>query len=173
MRVLVNVFHPALAQSRANRRWSEAAQEAGFQVRDVYRLYPDEKLDIAAEQRLCEEHDVLVFQHPLHWYGAPSLMKKWIDEVLAFGWAYGEGAIIRGKRWQSAVTVGAHTEEYTPEGSRRYSVPEFLRPYERTAAFCGLEWLPPFLVYGAGVIGDHEILTSAERYADHLRSLTG
>jgi len=30
---------------------------------------------------------LVVWQHPIHWYGMPPLLKLWLDEVLAFGWA--------------------------------------------------------------------------------------
>jgi len=96
-------------------------------------------------------------------------MKRWIDEVLTGDWAYGDGAALAGKRWLSAVSVGAGPEEYTPEGSRRYSVEEFLRPFERTAAFCGMEWEAPFLAYGGGYVDAPAIAASADQLLARLQ----
>lgn len=163
MPALVNVFHPSLATSRVVGAWTRALAEAGLKGRDLYGLYPDGKLDVELERRLCEAADAIVFVHPLHWYSAPWLMKRWIDEVLAFGWAYGGPDRLRGKAWLSVVSVGAGEEEYRPDGSRRYSVAEFLRPYERTAAFCAMAWREPFVEYGGGFADAVAIEASSDR----------
>jgi glutathione-regulated potassium-efflux system ancillary protein KefF len=31
----------------------------------------------------------IVWLTPVYWYSVPSMMKRWIDQVLALGWAYG------------------------------------------------------------------------------------
>ncbi|HSH93762.1 MAG TPA: NAD(P)H-dependent oxidoreductase, partial [Roseimicrobium sp.] len=140
MRVLVNVFHPNLEGSRVGGAWARAAESGGCEVRDLYRLYPDFRIDVEAEQALAEGADRIVFQHPLHWYAPPALMKKWMEDVLTFGWAYGGPDRLAGKEWLCAVTVGARVEEYGPDGSRGHTMQEFLRPIERTAHFCRLVW---------------------------------
>jgi putative NADPH-quinone reductase len=168
MRVVLNVFHPRLPESRVNRAWATAAAQAGIPVRDLFDLYPHGKIDVEAEQRVCEECDRIVFQHPFHWYSAPALMKQWLDEVLTYGWAYGGPDRLTGKRWRSAISVGGRQEEYTPQGNRRYSVEEFLRPYERTAAFCRMEWETPFLFYGSGYVDEAAIAASCNDFVSAL-----
>ncbi|MDX1935002.1 MAG: NAD(P)H-dependent oxidoreductase [Capsulimonadales bacterium] len=166
--VVINLFHPDLSRSATNRVWATAAREAGFPVRDLYALYPEGTLDIAEEQRVCEEAGAIVFQHPMHWYGAPWLLKKWIDEVLTGGWAYGGPDRLAGKRWRQAISVGAGASEYGPDGSRRYFVPEFLRPFERTAGFCRMEF-DTFFRFGAGYNDDATIRRQADEYVAWLR----
>src|SRR6476659_7275134 len=84
--ILVLVAHPELEQSRANRRLIDAAralQQGGsgrVAVRDLY-----------AEQAALAAARLVVWQHPVRWYGMPPLLKLWCDDVLAFGWAYGPG----------------------------------------------------------------------------------
>ena len=92
--ILVLVAHPSLETSTVNHALLQAARSLGPQqveVRDLYALYPDYLIDIAAEQALLARARLVVWQHPVHWYGMPPLMKLWLDEVLAFGWAYGPG----------------------------------------------------------------------------------
>jgi putative NADPH-quinone reductase len=67
-----------------------------------------------------------------------------------------------------AISVGAGAEEYAPGGSRRYSVEEFLRPFERTAAFCRAEYQTPFLFYGAGYRSEEDIRAAADELVDRL-----
>ena len=91
--ILVLLAHPELEQSRANRRLVDAAlalQQGGSKsvaVRDLYALYPDYLLDVETEQALLAAARLVVWQHPIRWYGMPPLMKLWCDDVLAFGWA--------------------------------------------------------------------------------------
>ncbi len=72
-------------------RPSQRAAWPGVEVRDLYALYPDYLIDVAAEQAALAPARLVVWQHPIHWYGMPPLMKLWLDEVFAFGWAYGPG----------------------------------------------------------------------------------
>ena len=85
MQVLVNVFHPRLAQSTVNQAWVARLATAGVTLRDMYALYPDGKIDIAAEQAALLAHERIVFQHPFFWYSTPPLMKQWLDDVLVYG----------------------------------------------------------------------------------------
>lgn len=53
MSTVVEVFHPNLAQSTVNKALADAARTvAGTQVRDLYALYPEGRIDVAAEQAL-------------------------------------------------------------------------------------------------------------------------
>ncbi|MGD9834698.1 MAG: NAD(P)H-dependent oxidoreductase, partial [Piscinibacter sp.] len=95
--VLVLVAHPQMEQSRVNRAMMRAAgalaaaQPQRVEVRDLYALYPDYDIDTAAERARLAAARLVVWQHPVHWYAMPPLMKLWLDEVLTFGWAYGPG----------------------------------------------------------------------------------
>jgi len=164
MKVLANVFHPGLAESRVVRVWADALEAAGIEVR----RHTGAALDHAAERAACEQADQLLFVHPFHWYSAPWPLKQWIDEVLTGGWAYGGPDRLAGKPWMHAISVGAGAEEYAPGGSRRYSVEEFLRPFERTAAFCRAEYQTPFLFFGAGYRGEEDIRAAADELVDRL-----
>lgn len=171
-KVLVIAAHPALAQSRVNRRLLAAARERGgaaVEVRDLYRLYPDYLIDTAAEQAALAQARLVVWQHPLHWYGMPPLMKLWVDEVLAFGWAYGPGGTaLRGKDLWLVTSTGGAQASYRPDRYNRYFFDAFLPPYEQTAALCGLRFLPPMVLHGAHRVEEAELAAHAEVYAERL-----
>jgi len=139
------------------------------QVRDLARLYPDFDIDVPAEQAQLARADLVVWQHPTHWYGMPALMKQWVDEVLTFGWAYGPGGTaLRGKDLWLATTTGGPESAYRPDGYNRYFFDAFLPPYEQTAALCGMRFLPPLVLHGAQAVGDAELQAHARLYADRL-----
>ncbi|HEX7441762.1 MAG TPA: NAD(P)H-dependent oxidoreductase [Caldimonas sp.] len=177
--VLVLVAHPQLEQSRANRGLMQAAsalQANGgapprVAVRDLYALYPDYLIDVAAEQAALAGARLVVWQHPIHWYGMPPLMKLWVDEVLAFGWAYGpEGNALRGKDLWLVASTGGPEESYRPDSYNRYFFDAFLPPYEQTAALCGMRFLPPLMLHGAHKASAADIRAHAATYAQRLQT---
>ena len=92
--IVVLVAHPQQEHSRVNHALMQGAARAApgrVEVRDLYALYPDYLIDVEAEQAQLAGAQLVVWQHPIHWYGMPPLMKLWLDEVFTFGWAYGPG----------------------------------------------------------------------------------
>ncbi len=169
--VLVIVAHPALQHSRITRRLLGAAGGRGVHVRDLYRLYPDYLIDVEAEQAALARARLVVWQHPLHWYGMPPLMKLWVDEVLAFGWAYGPGGTaLRGKDLWLVTSTGGAQASYRPDRYNRYFFDAFMPPYEQTAALCGLRFLPPMVLHGAHRVGETDLAEHAAVYAQRLAS---
>jgi len=170
MKILVNLFHPQLGTSRVNRRWAEAlVGHPEIHVNTLYERYPDWNIDVAHEQALLAEHDRIVFQHPFWWYSAPALMKKWLDDVLTYGWAYGPGGrALHGKEWVSAISTGGPADSYQCGGYNSYSMSELLKPFQQTANLTGMKFLPPFLVQGVVQAGAAEIGASAEAYVAYI-----
>jgi glutathione-regulated potassium-efflux system ancillary protein KefF len=175
-RVLVLVAHPDLRTSRVNRRLHDTARRmaslpagAHIEVRDLYRLYPDYAIDVAAEQAAAARADLIVWQHPIQWYAMPALMKLWLDEVLTHGWAYGrDGQALAGKSLWLVLSTGGREQAYSPSGYNRYFFDAFLPPYEQTAALCGLRFLPPLLLHGAHAVERAELDAHVNTFAERL-----
>ncbi len=154
--VLVLYAHPAPHKSRINRRLAAAAREVeGVTFRDLYELYPDFLIDVEEEQRLLAEHDVIVLQHPFYWYSAPALVKEYLDLVLTYGWAYGEGGTaLKGKIMLQAISAGGPEEVYGPQGRNRFTIRQLLAPFDQTAHLCGMRYLAPHVIHGANQLAD-------------------
>ena len=172
--VLVIAAHPQLENSRATRSLMDAARRldpARVQVRDLYAIYPDYCIDVAAEQALLTDAQLVVWLHPVHWYAMPPMLKLWLDEVFAFGWAYGPGGrALAGKDLWLAASTGGPQESYRPDGYNRYFFDAFLHPCEQTAALCGMRWLPPLLLHGAHRIGTETLSGHSALFAERLAS---
>jgi len=73
--ILVILAHPQLEQSRVASALAAAARtlSGGDQlqvaVRDLYALFPDYLIDVAAEQAALADVQLPVWLHPVHWYG--------------------------------------------------------------------------------------------------------
>jgi glutathione-regulated potassium-efflux system ancillary protein KefF len=176
--VVVITAHPQMEHSRINRQLMRAARQVpgaaetpAIVVRDLYALYPDYLIDVAAEQALLSSAQLIVWQHPIHWYSMPPLMKLWVDDVLAFGWAYGPGGTaLRGKDLWLVATTGGPEDSYHPESYNRYFFDAFLPPYEQTAHLCGMRFLPPLLLHGAHRADEAEVDAHLAVYTQRLAS---
>ena len=171
--ILILAAHPDLAQSRVTRALLDAARAAAgprLEVRDLYRLYPDYAIDIAAEQRALEAARLVVLLHPLYWYSMPGLQKLWFDEVLRFGWAYGPGGeALRGKDLWLAVSMGGSAGSYAAEGHNAHPVEAFLLPCMQSARLCGMRMLAPWRVHAAHRIDDAALVLQAREFGERLR----
>lgn len=170
MKILVNIFHPNLDGSNVSRRWAKALESrSDVSINEPYARYPDWIIDVEREQALLLAHDRIVFQHPFWWYSTPPLMKKWLDDVLTYGWAYGPGGhALRGKEWVSAISAGGPQESYQCGGYNNYSMSELLKPLQQTANLIGMKFLPPFILHGTVQLTPEQIEASAPAYAKHI-----
>jgi glutathione-regulated potassium-efflux system ancillary protein KefF len=173
-RIVVIAAHPQLEHSRVNRALMRSAESLGagqLDLRDLYALYPDYLIDVAAEQQAVEAARLLVWLHPLHWYGMPALMKLWLDDVFAFGWAYGPGGgRLRGRDLWLVTSTGDPESSYRSDGYNRYFFDAFLPPYEQSATLAGLRFLPPLVLHGAHRVDSAEVDAHAQVFAERLRS---
>lgn len=149
-KVLVIFAHPAKRKSKTNKDLVKAIENIeGVTVNDLYAKYPDFLIDVEREQKLCEEHDVIIFQHPLYWYSTPSILKEWQDLVLEHGWAYGsKGNALKGKLFMQAITAGGDEDTYRPEGLHGFTIADVTTPFKGMANLCKMIWLPPFAIHG-------------------------
>src|SRR5947208_761313 len=87
----------------------------------TYHLVLDYDIDVAAEQAAVDAAQLVVMQHPIQWYSMPALMKLWVDEVLTYGWAYGQGGTaLQGKDLWLVGTTGGPESSYHPQSYNRY-----------------------------------------------------
>lgn len=172
MKTLVILAHPHLDRSRVNLRWKKelSKHSDAIRIHELYTRYPDGVLDVAEEQRLLEEHDLVILQFPLYWYSYPPLLKQWLDEVWTYGWAYGtNGDKLKGKTFGLAISIGDKIENYRPEGSVSFTVDEVLAPFKASAKHVGARVLPYFAIFSASFqASDAAIDQSAKDYIHYI-----
>jgi glutathione-regulated potassium-efflux system ancillary protein KefF len=171
-RTVVLAAHPQLEHSQVARALLDAARGvAGVQIRDLYALYPDYFIDVAAEQAALADAELVVWLQPIHWYGMTPLLKLWVDEVFSWGWAYGPGGTrLAGKDLWLAASTGGPLHSYRPDAYNRYFFDAFLPPYEQTATLAGMRFLPPLLLHGAHRTSADDIAAHARVFAERLAS---
>ena len=174
MKLKVLLAHPALERSCVNRLMAEAIRdEPDIDLVDLYQCYPDGMINVDREQTRLQSMDLLVLQHPFYWYSAPALLKEWLDLVLAYGFAYGDGAdALSGKYVMSAISAGAPEAAYCESGYNQQSVETLLTPFEQTFHYCEMHWLRPLLKFEAiSGISEAEASIHAQAYRRWLCGL--
>lgn len=163
---LVLLAHPSLATSRVNTALAASAQRlAHVTVHDLAQARTATGFDVAAEQRLLLEHHTIVMQFPWYWYSMPWLLKEWTEQVLTYGFAYGEeGSSLLGKPLQLVITTGAPRASYQEDGHNRFTMKELMRPLEATAHLCGMTLEEPFIVHGVRTLNDDALASRADAY---------
>jgi glutathione-regulated potassium-efflux system ancillary protein KefG len=165
-KTLILFAHPRLEKSRSNNALLERIKPSpNLTFNDLYEAYPDFNIDLEREKELLLAHDVIIWQHPFYWYSCPPLLKQWIDLVLEFGWAYGPGGnALNGKIIFNAITTGGAGEAYQHEGRNRFTVREYLHPFDQTALLCKMNYLPPFAVQGTHRLSAEQLTVHADQY---------
>lgn len=175
MKTLIILAHPNINDSKVNKRWREELLRHSDEitVHELYKEYPDWKIDVEQEQQMLESYDTVIFQFPLYWYNCPPLFKKWMDDVFTYGWAYGsKGKKLKGKKIGVAISIGSKEDEYQPTGLISYTVDEIITPFKATVKYVGATILPHFAVFGTAFqLSDEEIHRSAKEYMDYIRQL--
>ena len=168
-KILVLFAHPLFEKSTVNKILVEhIPKNNNITFHDLYEQYPDFDIDVAKEQQLLLEHNIIVWHHPMYWYSCPPLLKQWIDIVLEFGWAYGKsGTMLKGKYIFQAITTGGVEENYCAAGLNRFSIPDLLQPFNQTAHMCNMEYLPPFVVHGTHRMAPSE----AQKFGNSYKNL--
>lgn len=174
--VVVISGHPNLETSYTNKVILEQLQQEveGVQIRRLDTLYPDYKIDVEAEQHALLNADVVILQFPFYWYSVPALLKKWIDDVFSFNFAYGpEGDKLKNKALFLSFTVGGPEEAYTPKGYNHFRIEELVKPLEQTAYLADMSYQAPCyshrMVYIPGVYNTQEEVESrAQEHAERL-----
>ncbi len=170
---LVVIGHPFWQGSSANKRIIDCLAKidgTNIQYSNIGVLYPDGNIDIDSEQNKLIEADVIVFQFPIQWYGAPSIMHKYMEGVLSYGFAYGDGGDrLKGKHFIASFTAGGPEEAYT--GKYGYTTDQLMIPLKAMASYCGMTYDSYVVSYGMFHAPDATCLDHARRLADRIAAL--
>jgi len=152
-KTLVIMAHTNPNDSVVNNKIKHALQdEQNVLYKDIKSLYRDFNFDVKKEQEDLLSVDKIIFQFPLYWFTAPSVLKQWVDDVFThdFAFRYDENGQwqtlkLQDKEFQMIVTIGASEEEYNQMGVK---VKDCLSSYSTTAMSLGMKEIEPYLLYG-------------------------
>lgn len=174
MSTLVVLGHPNYGKSIANKTVINELKisELDMELRDIYNLYPDYKIDIKAEQEALLRHQHIVLQYPFYWYSMPAILKLWMDDVFEHQFAYGsKGDQLKGKNFIPSFTVGSSENSYSALGFQHFRVQEFCKHLEQTAYHTQMNYIDPIYFHGTSLAAGYtedEIVIRAKEHAKRL-----
>lgn len=134
---LIILAHPSIEKSVGNKTISEVlATENNVEIRHLDQLYPNFKIDVAAEQTALLNANTIVFQFPLFWYNMPAILKHWIDNVLLYGFAFGKDAKLKDKKILVSFTIGSPVKDYTNDVIQKITF-----PFQGLASYCNMKYV--------------------------------
>lgn len=171
---LMILAHPNFDQSIANKTIIETLQttQNDLEIRNIFQLYPDYQIDIAAEQAALLRHDLIILQYPMYWFNMPAILKSWFDQVLTYQFAYGsKGDKLKSKKLLSSLTVGQPEQNFIQD--QELLMNGFLLSIQKSAEYTQMENLTPFILYDISTVIGHtqqDIQSKAQRHAQKLNS---
>ena len=175
----------AHSNGQLNDTLTELAQEVlsglGHQVQ-VTRA--DSEYDAKAEVEKFLWADIVIYQMPGWWMGAPWTVKKYIDDVFTEGHGslyandgrsrsdaskkYGSGGLIHDKNYMLSLTWNAPMDAFNDAEQffHGVGVDGVYLPFHKANQFLGMQTLPTFIVND--VIKAPEVEAYMAQYRDHL-----
>ena len=166
--VIVLLAHPDINKSHMNAMLSQAAAEVeGVQVINIYDypVAPDVYRDVVKQAK------GIVYEFPFYWMSAPHLLKQWTDEVFM---AFTQEGLIEGKEFMVVTTTGSEEAAYQHDGRNKYTMSEYLRPYEGQANHSKMIWNDPLVVYGNpqnATVAEENLQKGKEEYKARLKAM--
>lgn len=174
---LIILAHPGFDKSVANKTIVVQLEQSGLdlEIRNLHTLYPDFRIDVAAEHEALLRHTTIVFQYPFYWYNMPAILKQWFDSVFIHQFAYGsEGDKLKGKNFVPSFTVGALEDQYRTLEKHHFRVLEFCKNLEQTAYLAQMNYVDPLYFHGTSGVsgyGENEIKERAKKHSYRLVAL--
>ena len=142
-KILFVLAHPNIDSSIGNKTICEKFKSLypDAVIDDLYKLYPNFKIDVKKEQEKLVKADVIIFQFPMYWYNAPALLRQWFESVLEHGFAYGStGKALQGKRVIFSITTGSPTDAYKEGGVQNYTIEDLTKGFHQLCNLCSMKW---------------------------------
>ena len=119
--------------------------------------------------KIISDASAVIYQFPFYWMSAPSLLKKWQDEVFTH---LSKTPAVAGKPLMIVTTTGSEYDAYRSGGRNRFTTDELLRPYQGSAIHSGMAWQTPIVVYGMGTAdAGKNIAEGANSYKQRIEML--
>ena len=177
-KILMIVAHPNIESSIGNKTIVEhfKSLHPEAEIDELYKLYPDFKIDVKKEQEKLLKADFIILQFPYYWYNAPALLRKWFEDVLEHGFAYGsKGKALQGKKLIISFTTGSPVDAYKEGGMQNFTLDDLTKGFHQLANLCSMNWAG-FVVSGNLVFflrdKPEELAKMKDRLKQHAEELS-
>lgn len=133
--------------------------------------------EVKEEDEKWGKADVVLFQFPIYWFGAPAVLKRYFEDIYngkqfyKGGTEYGRGGLLTGKSYIVSTTWNAPIEVFNNPDSffNGQSVDEVLSAFHFTHEFIGLKKLPS--ISFNDVVKNPDAASYVQQLKDHLKNV--
>ena len=164
------------AGGKYNRGLLEAAHTHLSSRFNVLTTVIEDGYDPQEEISKWKSADSIIYQYPIYWFMMPSILKRYLDQVYAYGdffafndGPYGSGGLMTGRSVMLSTTWNAPADALGGEffeGADRDTV---LLPMRKSQAYCGLDELPHFSCHD--IVKNPDFERDRRLYIDHLNQV--
>lgn len=164
------------AGGQYNKGLFEAAKDMLGQHFTILTTVVEEGYDVAEETKKWKQADHIIYQYPIYWFMMPPSLKKYLDDVYAYGeffafndGPYGSGGLMTGKSVMLSTTWNAPEQAFKTDfydGADRDAV---LLPMRKSQTYCGMGELPHFSSHD--VIKNPDFDSDKARFMTHLKTV--
>jgi len=97
------------AEGKLNNTMVEIAEKTLGNDYKVIKTDVNSGYDVTEEQEKFKSADLVIFQYPMYWFSMPSSLKKYMDDVYAYGVFfegsenYGFSGLMKGKKYMLSL----------------------------------------------------------------------
>lgn len=171
-KVVILLAHPNIKESQANKALVDAVSDMeGVAVFNLYELSQEIAFNVDEWSKIISDASAVIYQFPFYWMSAPSLLKKWQDEVFTF---LSKTPGCRRQIVDSGNDHGIRIRSVSQWRQKPLTMDELLRPYQVSAIHSGMSWQTPIVVYGMGTAdAGKNIAEGANLYKQRVEMLIG
>ena len=115
-KVVILLAHPNIKGSQANKALIDAVSDIeGVAVFNLYELSEDIAFNVDEWSKIISDASAVIYQFPFYWMSAPSLLKKWQDEVFTH---LSKTPAVAGKPLMIVTTTGSEYDAYRETDSQ-------------------------------------------------------
>ena len=169
---MILLAHPNIKESQANKALVDAVSDMeGVAVFNLYELSQEIAFNIDEWSKIISDASAVIYQFPFYWMSAPSLLKKWQDEIFTF---LSKTPAVAGKPLTVVTTTGSEYEAYRSGGRNRFTTDELLRPYQVSAIHSGNVMANPYCcLWDGNADAGKNIAEGANLYKQRVEMLIG
>ncbi|MDG0800871.1 NAD(P)H-dependent oxidoreductase [Pectobacterium polaris] len=173
---LIILAHPDIENSIANSTIVTELQHglSELEVRDIFRLNSDYKINEKEEQAALLRHDLIILQYPMYWYNIPAILKAWFDQVFTYQFAYGsQGDKLKNKYLLPSLTIGQPECNFSQEKGFPL-MDSLLMPIKMSAEYSQMHYVEPVILYDTSTVSGHtesDIRAKAEIHSQKLMGI--
>ena len=159
-----------------NKGLFEAAIELLKQKFNVITTRVEQGYDTTEEITKWKQSDFIIYQYPIYWFMMPPILKKYLDDVYAYGeffaftdGPYGSGGLMKGKKVMLSTTWNSPEDALGGDFFNGASRDEVLLPMRLSQTYCGMEELTHFSCHD--IIKNPKFEFDNKRFIEHLKEV--